>query len=217
MCLHEFSRSISLDWPIKVDGQEYERLVRECFDNRCPYCHQSLVETTAVIEHLDGMNRYRAGLHVPGNVLVACGKCNSEKRRDDAKKTLSIAASGWESFLSHNGTHCDASCRTCQYWEKQWGDQSERNIQLNESLERIRQFRSRFSEFQSVLPDLIETLPVMLTKLYSDCQSFAENEIKMLLETFKQTSIKPLKKSEVHERTPRGAKAQQIMRILRHD
>ena len=188
MCLHEFSRSISLNWPTKVDGQEYENLVRECFQNRCPYCHQNLDETTPVIEHLDGMNRYRAGLHVPGNVLVACGRCNSEKRRDDARKILLSAASGWESFLSHNGTHCDPSCRTCQYWEKKWGDQAERNLRLNEALERISQFRARFPEFQAILPDLVETLPVMLTKLYADCQSFAENEIKMLLERFKKTS-----------------------------
>lgn len=162
--------------------------MRECFQNRCPYCHQNLAETTPVVEHLDGMNRYRAGLHVPGNVLVACGRCNSEKRRDDARKILLSAASGWESFLSHNGTHCDPSCRTCQYWEKKWEDQAERNIRLNEALERISQFRTRFPEFQAILPDLIETLPAMLTKLYSDCQSFAEYEIRMLLERFKKTS-----------------------------
>jgi hypothetical protein len=59
---------------------------------------------------------------------------------------------------------------------------------LNEALERISQFRARFPEFQAILPDLVETLPVMLTKLYADCQSFAENEIKMLLERFKKTS-----------------------------
>ena len=54
------------------------------------------------------MNRYRAGLHCPGNVLVACKMCNSEKRRDDSLRVLSLATSGWESFLSHDGTRCAA-------------------------------------------------------------------------------------------------------------
>ena len=29
MFLHELSRKISQNWPVKVDGEEYERLVRE--------------------------------------------------------------------------------------------------------------------------------------------------------------------------------------------
>ena len=117
MFLHELSRRISQDWPIKVDGEEYEKLVRERFNNRCPYCSGNLANTVSVIEHLDGMNRYRAGLHVPGNVLVACRKCNSEKRRDDSLKDLPLAASGWASFLSHDGTRCGASCPTCRVLE----------------------------------------------------------------------------------------------------
>ena len=60
MCLHELSRRISEGWPIKVDGEEYEKLAREQFGNRCPYCSCDLSITGAVIEHLDGMNRYRA-------------------------------------------------------------------------------------------------------------------------------------------------------------
>jgi len=83
MFLHELSRKISENWPMKVDGEEYEGLVRKWFNNRCPYCSRNLADTVSVIEHLDGMNRYRAGLHAPGNVLVACRKCNIEKRRDD--------------------------------------------------------------------------------------------------------------------------------------
>src|SRR6202162_4043017 len=97
MFLHELSRRSSENWPIKVDGEEYEELVRRWFDNRCPYCTRKLADTDSVIEHLDGMNRYRAGLHAPGNVLVACRKCNSEKRRDDSLKNLSLDGSGRES------------------------------------------------------------------------------------------------------------------------
>lgn len=182
MCLHELSRRISQNWPVKVDGEEYGKLVRERFSNQCPYCSRDLTTTESVIEHLDGMNRYRAGLHVPGNVLVACKRCNSEKRRDDSLKVLSLASSGWESFLSHNGTRCGEGCLTCHYWESVWADAAERRIRLSENLLRVRSFRSAFTEFEQVLPSLMETQPALLTKLYSDCQSFAETEIKSLLE-----------------------------------
>ena len=187
MFLHEFSRRISEDWPIRVDGEEYEALVRKWFDNRCPYCSCNLADTVSVIEHLDGMNRYRAGLHTPGNVLVACRKCNSEKRRDDASRVLLLARSGWESFLSHDGTHCAASCLGCRYWKGIWEDEGERKLRLSGNLQRIRSFRAAFPEFQQIIPSLAESLPALLTKLYSDCQIFAETEIKTLLETFENT------------------------------
>ena len=169
MFLHELSRRISLKWPIKVDGEEYGEFVRRLFNNRCPYCSCDLAETVSVIEHLDGMNRYRAGLHVPGNVLVACRRCNSEKRRDDSLRVLSLAMSGWESFLSHEGTRCALPCPTCQYWRSIWADEAERRARLAENLERVRSFRRAFSEFEQVLPSLQETLPGLLTKPYSDC------------------------------------------------
>lgn len=188
MFLHDLSRSISKDWSFRVDGKEYEELVRRCFGNRCPYCLVDLKETTAVIEHLDGMNRYRSGLHVPGNVLVACRKCNGEKRRDDQIKCLSLATSGWASFLSHDRSQCNVNCKTCLYWEGIWADESERKERLSENLQRIQKFRSQFGEFQAVHPALVDVLPLMLTKLYSDCQLFAETEIKSLLDNFKQVS-----------------------------
>jgi hypothetical protein len=188
MFLHELSRRISESWPIKVDGEEYEELVRRWFNNRCPYCSRNLAETVPVIEHLDGMNRYRAGLHAPGNVLVACRKCNSEKRRDDSLKVLSLAKSGWESFLSHEGTRCASSCLTCRYWKSIWEDETERRLRLSENLRKVRSFRGAFPEFEQVLPSLAETLPALLTKLYSDCQSFAETEIKSLLKSLGRIS-----------------------------
>ena len=188
MFLHELSRRISQQWPIRVDGEEYEELVRKWFSNQCPYCSRDLAKTTPVVEHLDGMNRYRAGLHVPGNVLIACRRCNSEKRRDDSLKALSLARSGWESFLSHDGAHCAAGCHTCQYWKSIWEDETERRHRLKESLRRVRLFRHEFSEFEQILPSLMETLPALLTKLYSDCQTFAEAEILSLLERFEHIS-----------------------------
>jgi hypothetical protein len=182
MFLHELSRKISQNWPVKVDGEEYEKLVRDRFNNHCPYCCCDLTSTEYVIEHLDGMNRYRAGLHVPGNVLVACRRCNGEKRRDDSLKVLSLANSGWESFLSHDGSRCAMPCRTCTYWESVWTDSTERRLRLRENLQRIRSFRSAFPEFEQILPSLADTHPALLSKLYSDCQAFAELEIKTLLE-----------------------------------
>lgn len=191
MFLHELSRRISHSWPVKVDGEEYEKLVRQWFNNQCPYCRCGLSDGEPVIEHLDGMNRYRGGLHVPGNVLVACKRCNGEKRRDDSVKVLSLAESGWASFLSHDGARCTPSCLTCQYWKSVWEDETERRTRLGENLDRIRSFRSAFPEFEKVLPALRHTLPGLLTKLYSDCQTFAESEIASLLERFERISDSP--------------------------
>jgi hypothetical protein len=188
MFLHELSRRISQNWPLRVDGPEYERLVRERFGNQCPYCSCDLAKTVSVIEHLDGMNRYRVGLHVPGNVLVACKRCNSEKRRDDSVRMLSLGRYGWESFLRHDGTRCPADCITCRYWKGIWEDPAERKLRLGAALQRIRSFRSTFTNFEQALPSLTETLPGLLTKLYSDCQAFAETEIKSLLEKFERTA-----------------------------
>ena len=182
MCLHEVSRRVSESWKYRIDGEEYERLVRERFDNKCPYCSRPLSDGQSVIEHLDGMNRYRAGLHVAGNVLVACRRCNGEKRRDDSARTLSLAESGWASFLSHDGSHCPPSCLTCKYWSSIWTDTEERKRRLVENLDRIRIFRAAFPELEQILPEVREALPALLTKLYSDCQAFAEKEIRSLLE-----------------------------------
>ena len=181
MFLHELSRSISQGWPLKVDDEEYGKLVRERFNNQFPYCCCDLANTVCVIEHLDGMNRCRAGLHVAGNVLVACRRCNNEKRRDDSLPSLSLADSGWESFLSHDGTRCAASCLTCRDGKSIWSDETERRNRLGQNLQKIRSFRNSFAEFQQILPAVKQTLPALLTKLYSDCQAFAEKEIKSLL------------------------------------
>jgi hypothetical protein len=132
------------------------------------------------------MNRYRAGLHVAGNVLVACRRCNGEKRRDDSRRVLLLAESGWASFLSHDGARCATLCVTCQYWRTRWDDDDRRRTQMNENLQKIRSFRSTFSDFCLLMPALEATLPGLLTKLYSDCQIFAETEIRSLLDRFEQ-------------------------------
>jgi hypothetical protein len=182
MFLHELSRRVSQNWGMRIDSAEYEGLVRGCFQNQCPYCSCDLAATIPVIEHLNGLNRYRAGLHVPGNVLVACKNCNIEKRRDDSLRSLTLAPSGWESFLSHDGTRCPQPCLTCGYWQRIWEDHTERKANLNQNIQRILSFRRQFPELERALRDFSEQLPSFLTKLYADCQSFAEAEIASLLQ-----------------------------------
>jgi hypothetical protein len=113
--------------------------------------------------------------------MVACRKCNSEKRRDDALPVLKLAGFGWASFLSHDGTRCDLSCRTCGYWKSIWALEAQRKERLENNLQTIRLFRSTFPEFERVAPSLRQELPPLVTKLYSDCQTFAEEEIRSLL------------------------------------
>lgn len=186
MFLHELSRRASQDWTIRIESEEYGSLVREYFGNRCPYCAGELSEGSTIIEHLDGMNRYRVGLHIPGNVLVACRRCNSEKRRDDSLQNLVLANSGWASFLSHDGSRCSPSCATCKYWKAVWPDDSERPRRLQQNRMRVESFRSRFSQAELLRTEISEALPVLLSKLYVDCQEFAEREIAALLERFEQ-------------------------------
>lgn len=181
MFLHELSRSVAMEFGMAVESDIYAQRVRACFGNRCPYCSKELSVDNAVIEHLDGMNRYRAGLHLPGNVLVSCRRCNSEKRRDDSMKTLVLASHGWESFLSHDGSRCGDGCKTCHYWSEVYADADGRKKLLAENLLRIQKFQADFGGRSSALSELLEKLPSLLTKLYSDCQSFAEREINTLL------------------------------------
>jgi len=188
MFLHELSRRVSQSWPTRIEGDAYAEAVRRCFGNRCPYCLCELAPAQCVIEHLDGMNRYRAGLHVTGNVLVACKRCNSEKRRDDSLRELRLAGSGWASFLSHDGQNCPNSCQTCSYWRSIWPDQGERSGKLEENRNRIARFREQFPEAEHFRAAVSDALPSLLTKLYVDCQEFAENEIGQLLRRFDEVS-----------------------------
>ena len=53
---------------------------------------------------------------------------------------------------------------------------------MNENLQRIRAFRATFLDFEQAHRTIIKSLPDFLAKLYVDCQTFAENEIRSLLE-----------------------------------
>ncbi|MGC2619138.1 MAG: hypothetical protein WA414_08880, partial [Acidobacteriaceae bacterium] len=92
------------------------------------------------------------------------------------------------SFLSHAGDRCLPTCSTCRYWSGVWAHAGERKLNLIQNLERIRSFRARFPRSAVVTSSLGEALPDLLTKLYSDCQSFAESEIGALLKRFDEVT-----------------------------
>ncbi len=188
MFLHELSRRISREWQMKTGGEAYAALVRSWFKNHCPYCGCDLTLCVPMVEHMDGMNRNRVGLHVPGNVIISCKKCNGEKRRDDSLRLLTLARTGWESFLSHDGTRCAAKCATCNYWKGVWPEPDERRERLSTNLAALRAFRAEFPELQAAVASHRDVLPQLLAQLYADCQSFAETEIRSLLERFHNES-----------------------------
>lgn len=207
MFLHELSRTTSKNSPVKVESEAYAENVRVVFGNRCPYCSVDLLTTVPMIEHLDGMNRYRVGLHIAGNVLVACKRCNNEKRRDDSAPQLVLATSGWESFLSHDG-RCGATCATCKYWASIWPAENERAENLTANLQRILTFRSRFTDLEPLRSRIAHMLPELLAKLYSDCQKFAEMEITQLLQVFTEAlPTEPVEDVTIFSKVMDGAPA----------
>ena len=67
-----------------------------------------------------------------------------------------------------------------------WQDEHERCETMASNLNRIRLFRAKFAEFQDVIPSLSEAMPNVVAKLYSDCQQFAETEIRSLLQKIEE-------------------------------
>ncbi len=180
MFLHEVSRRACVAGGMTVADIRYRESVLKSFGHCCLYCERNLELDRASVEHLDGMNRFRAGLHVPGNVAMACRRCNNEKRRDDQKVKLSLASSGWESFLSHDGQYCEAGCKTCAYWVSVWPDDILRGQMLSQVRARIRNFQEPYKSF---ITWSINVRPSILNKveaLYRACQYFATDEIEKL-------------------------------------
>jgi len=178
MFLHEVSRKISASLDLNVADPRYSDAVEAIFGTNCCYCSKELEPDRASVEHLDGMNRFRAGLHIPGNVIVSCKKCNNEKRRDDQLQQLKLAGSGWESFLSHDSTKCAETCKTCHYWRSVWPDQNLRNRNLKNALKRIFVFRAEYDQATQIGIKAQLSLHQELERLYRECQSFATSHIK---------------------------------------
>lgn len=180
MFLHEVSRKVCLAGGMNVSDPRYAESVLGAFGQNCLYCGSELERDRSSVEHLDGMNRFRVGLHVPGNVAMACKRCNNEKRRDDQNPNLMLAASGWESFLSHDARRCASGCSSCAYWASRWPGFDERQNSLAASRERIQQFREPYGRFVAWATQARSSIQMKIETLYRDCQHFATSEIEKL-------------------------------------
>lgn len=190
MFLHELSRKISPQLEMRVSDPSYTKCVAETFGSYCAYCNRKLENDRVAVEHLDGMNRFRIGLHIVGNVVISCKRCNNEKRRDDSKEVLSLANSGWESFLAHNGDNCNESCKTCHYWNTLFPIKMERNQSMFLARERISNFRLKFPKSILCGKKALNEHKVIVEKLYRDGQEFATRSIQISVSNaIKQISL----------------------------
>lgn len=180
MFLHEVSRRACEAGGGSVSSADYLASVLRAFGHRCLYCNRDLEHDRAAVEHLDGMNRFRVGLHVPGNVAMACRRCNSEKRRDDQKAVLHLGETGWESFLSHDGSRCDTGCKSCHYWAALCADPMQRRQMLQDSRVRIQHFREPFARYINWSALARSAIHSKVEGLYRACQTFATSEIEKL-------------------------------------
>lgn len=178
MFLHEVSRKITAKTGLGVRDPRYAQSVTQSFGSGCLYCDKPLELDRAAVEHLDGMNRFRAGLHIAGNVALSCVRCNREKRRDDQSIVMHLAPSGWESFLSHDGTRCQSKCMNCLYWRMTWPNELERGERLNANRLRILEFRKVHGEGIRLNEILRANLIAHLDEVYRDCQAFATESIR---------------------------------------
>jgi hypothetical protein len=182
MFLHDVSRKLCGRLDLSVNDFRYAESVSQSFGTACCYCGRTLERDRASVEHLDGMNRFRVGLHIPGNVIVACTQCNREKRRDDSIATLVLAETGWESFLSHDATKCSAKCKSCSYWKQIWPEEIDRVTNLLSAKERIATFRSKYAPYLEINAKARPKLSTNIEAIYRDCQHFATTRIKEAVE-----------------------------------
>jgi hypothetical protein len=177
MFLHEISRRVVSSVGMGVTDPVYTREVVATFGDKCAYCQRVLEADRAAVEHLEGMNRFRIGLHVPGNVVLACKKCNSSKRYDDQQPSLLLADSGWESFLSHDGMRCSVDCKTCAYWQLIWPDAVERTQMLQATAKRIGDFRRTYTTSSDWSARTRAAIKDKINVLYRECQESANSQI----------------------------------------
>lgn len=182
MFLHELSRKITASLRLSVTDPTYANAVEGVFGSSCCYCGQPLEKDRASVEHLEGMNRFRLGLHIPGNVIVACKRCNVEKRRDDQLIHLTLAESGWESFLSHDSTRCKEGCKACSHWNRVWPNLVERVDSMRNARQRIAEFRARYPESLEWTVNATSFLRQTVDTLYRGCQEFATVQIRNTVE-----------------------------------
>ena len=182
MFLHDVSRRLCSKLELSVKDPRYGDAVTLAFGSACGYCGRSLENDRASVEHLDGMNRFRVGLHIPGNVIVACTRCNREKRRDDSTPKLSLAENGWESFLAHNSKKCGDSCNSCKYWGGVWPDAIDRISKLETAREKLKIFHANYAPYHILNERARLVLAAKTEAIYRDCQEFAATRIKEAVE-----------------------------------
>ena len=78
MFLHEVSRKICASLDLNISDPKYANVVVVKLGDNCCSGGRPLESDRAAVEHLDGMNRFRAGLPIPGNVIISCKRCNNE-------------------------------------------------------------------------------------------------------------------------------------------
>ena len=178
MFLHDVSRKLCAQLELSVNGSGYADAVSRAFGSGCCYCGTPLESDRAAVEHLDGMNRFRGGLHLPGNVIVACTRCNRVKRRDDSVAVLTLAETGWESFLSHDSKRCADGCNSCSYWKLIWPEEEDRVQRLLETRNRIAAFRANYQSYLDLNAKVRVKLAAKMDSIYRDCQHFATTRIK---------------------------------------
>lgn len=179
MFLHEVSRKACIAGGISVTEPHYAESVILHFGSGCLYCGRNLEKDRVCVEHLNGMNRVSVGLHVPGNVAVACKSCNNKKRNDD--QTLKLSENGWESFLFHDGSRCSPPCQTCSYWESIWPDSETRKRSLVCARNQVLRFQEPYQQFVNWSSEIRDLLRQKIELLYRDCQRFATDEIGKLV------------------------------------
>jgi hypothetical protein len=182
MFLHDVSRKLCGNLELSVNDPRYVEAVAKTFGTSCCYCGRALEHDRAAVEHLDGMNRFRVGLHVPGNVIVACTRCNREKRRDDSNPNLTLAKTGWESFLLHISKNCNAGCKSCDYWIGIWPETNDRLLQLESARKKIVAFRANYKSYLELNARARVVLAEKIGSIYRDCQEFATTRIKEAVE-----------------------------------
>jgi hypothetical protein len=178
MFLHDLSRKICASLQLNITDARYAEAVEAAFGSNCCYCNQPLEKDRISVEHLEGMNRFRLGLHIPGNVVLACKRCNGEKRRDDQLDHLTLAECGWESFLWHDSMRCGANCNTCRYWRTVWPDPVERAEATNNARQKITAFRSQYPASLRWSRGARTFLKQTVDTLYRSCQEFATGQIR---------------------------------------
>ncbi|MZP31367.1 hypothetical protein GTO91_16830 [Heliobacterium undosum] len=166
----EYIKDSTVKDPIYIES------VKKYFGPRCVYCERVFNENfESVREHVEAMNRFRAGLDVQGNVLLSCKECNEKKKEYD-QMSLSEVPNAWEKLLKPFGNDCLDGCKHCEYWRSIYRGKSDDEIRfiLEKRLEKIKNFRIQYLplNFDKIRCGLVS----ILDEVYKECQSFAKQK-----------------------------------------